>query len=408
MRVLYVVGACLSKNTSANMSHNGYVQGLLENGCQVDILMAADSWGQTDDFLPHWDDAKYYCYPSETIHDRLRKYIGRNVLQSTVSATNSCVQTQKPQKAENLKVTVRKYLKKAYYFLFPIDPKYPLEKQWLKNASKFRADTEYDLVISNSSPAASHKLVAILSHNGHLKYKRWIQIWEDPWYYDLYGGHKEEIFDEENALLNVATEVFYVSPLTLVYQQRYFKESACKMKQIPLPYLAFTSEPEQLYGEISYAYLGDYYSHVRNLAPFYQALCQTKSTGCIYGDSDIVLEKTSQIETSGRVTLDKLATVQEKTTVLVHLCNLRGGQIPGKIYHYSATTKPILFILDGTPEEKKYIREYFERFNRYYFCDNDTQSILSAMNQIETDIADGRKWRPVTEFSPKAVVKQLL
>ena len=123
---------------------------------------------------------------------------------------------QKPQKAENLKVTVRKYLKKAYYFLFPIDPKYPLEKQWLKNASKFRADTEYDLVISNSSPAASHKLVAILSHNGHLKYKRWIQIWEDPWYYDLYGGHKEEIFDEENALLNVATEVFYVSPLTLV------------------------------------------------------------------------------------------------------------------------------------------------------------------------------------------------
>ena len=50
------------------MSHNGYVQGLLENGCQVDILMAVDSWGQTDDLLPHWEDAKYYCYPSETIH----------------------------------------------------------------------------------------------------------------------------------------------------------------------------------------------------------------------------------------------------------------------------------------------------------------------------------------------------
>lgn len=408
MRVLYVVGACLSKNTSANMSHNGYVQGLLENGCQVDILMAVDSWGQTDDLLPHWEDAKYYCYPSETIHDRLRKYIGRNVLQPTVSATNSYVQMQEPQKAGNLKITVREYLKKAYYFLFPIDPKYPLEKQWLKNASKFRADAEYDLVISNSSPAASHKLVAILSHSGHLKYKRWIQIWEDPWYYDLYGGHKEEIFDEENALLNVATEVFYVSPLTLVYQQRYFKESACKMKQIPLPYLAFASESEQSYEKISYAYLGDYYSHVRNLVPFYQALCQMKSPGYIYGDSDIALGQASQIEISGRVTLDKLATVQENTTVLVHLCNLHGGQIPGKIYHYSATTKPILFILDGTPEEKKYIREYFERFNRYYFCDNDTQSILSAMNQIEADIADGRKWNPVTEFSPKAVVKQLL
>ena len=211
MRVLYVVGACLSKNTSANMSHNGYVQGLLENGCQVDILMAADSWGQTDNLLPQWEDAKYYCYPSETIHDKFRKHIGGNVFHPTVSTADSQAQTKEPQKKVNLKVTVRRYLKKAYYFIFPIDPKYPLEKQWLKNASKFRTDVEYDLVISNSSPAASHKLVAILSHNGHLKYKRWIQIWEDPWYYDLYGGHKAEILDEEKALLNVATEVFYVS-----------------------------------------------------------------------------------------------------------------------------------------------------------------------------------------------------
>ena len=48
MRVLYVVGSCLTKNTSANMSHNGYVQGLLENACQVDILMSEDSWGVQD------------------------------------------------------------------------------------------------------------------------------------------------------------------------------------------------------------------------------------------------------------------------------------------------------------------------------------------------------------------------
>ncbi len=40
MDVLYVVGSCLTKNTSANMSHNAYVQGLLENGCNVDIIMA--------------------------------------------------------------------------------------------------------------------------------------------------------------------------------------------------------------------------------------------------------------------------------------------------------------------------------------------------------------------------------
>ena len=106
MRVLYVVGACLSKNTSANMSHNGYVQGLLENDCQVEILMAADSWGQTDNLLPRWKNAKYYCYPSETTHDRLRKHIGRNVLRPTVLAANSYVQTREPQKAASLKLSL--------------------------------------------------------------------------------------------------------------------------------------------------------------------------------------------------------------------------------------------------------------------------------------------------------------
>ena len=73
MKVLYVVGTCLTRNTSANMSHNGYVQGLLENGCEVDILMAKDSWGQEDKGLRKWEDATYYVYDSETFLSKLRK-----------------------------------------------------------------------------------------------------------------------------------------------------------------------------------------------------------------------------------------------------------------------------------------------------------------------------------------------
>ena len=254
----------------------------------------------------------------------------------------------------------------------------------------------------------SHKLVDILAHRGHLKYKRWIQIWEDPWYFDLYGRQKKEIFDEEASLLTAADEVYYVSPLTLLYQQRYFKDNAYKMKQIPLPYLSFSSGAEAIREDISFAYLGDYYSHVRNLMPFYLALSQTRFCGYIYGDSDVVLEGTDKIEVSGRVTLDRLASVQEKSSVLVQLCNLRGGQIPGKIYHYSATRKPILFILDGTSEEKEQIEKYFRKFNRYYFCDNNVQSIISAINRINVDIVHGERWYPVTAFSPKNVVTQML
>ena len=48
MKVLYVTGACLSKNTSANMSHNAFLLGLIESNCEIDVIMANDSWGKED------------------------------------------------------------------------------------------------------------------------------------------------------------------------------------------------------------------------------------------------------------------------------------------------------------------------------------------------------------------------
>ena len=62
MNVLYVTGSCLNKNTSANMSHNAFVKGLLDCGCNVDIIMASNGWGEQDNALPNWGEAKYYTY----------------------------------------------------------------------------------------------------------------------------------------------------------------------------------------------------------------------------------------------------------------------------------------------------------------------------------------------------------
>lgn len=119
------------------------------------------------------------------------------------------------------------------------------------------------------------------------------------------------------------------------------------------------------------------------------------------------MKETDLVKVSGRVTLDILEKVQEQTTVLVHLCNLRGGQIPGKIYHYSATEKPILFILDGTEEEQRIIRDYFSQFNRYYFCSNNQQDIEQAIREMTAHI-DKYKGHVVQEFSPKYIVSKLL
>jgi hypothetical protein len=412
MNVLYIVGTNLKKNTSANISHNAYVQGLLECGCNVDIVMALSSWGQDDSSLPEWEKANYYTYESVSCLDKLRnkfkKYFDAQVIQKESSFINLSLQKNIPKFDNSWKQRVRHILKTIYVGLFHTTHLYPLEQTWLKKASRFKRSINYDVIISNSSPAASHKLVFDLLSKKRIIGKRWIQIWEDPWYYDLYGSHNEKIRQEEHRLLKAAQEIFYVSPLTLNYQKIHFMDCANKMKHIPLPFLKISENKSDNSKEIlEFGYFGDYFSKTRNLNPFYEALIECKTHGYILGDSDLSLKSTKTVQVGGRVTIDKLIQFQDKSDVLVHLCNLQGGQIPGKIYHYSATTKPILFILDGTPEEITMIREYFEKYNRYNFCYNRKDDIVKTIRFFNAGNVDMKK-QPVFEFQPKQVVSILL
>ncbi len=409
MRVLYVTAACLLKNTSANMSHNAYVQGLIENGADLDIIMASDSWGENDSKFQRVAGARYHIYNSVSLSDRLRMK-GRGLISAQTSGISNHAKGNNESsyvQKEFVKIRLRRAVKRVFYSVFKPDPIYPLNKTWLKNARRFKSDTEYDLIVSNSSPSAGHRLVSDLLNSKHVKAKRWVQIWEDPWYYDLYGNHSNAILEEEHNLLRQAQEVLYVSPLTLHYQKKYFPDCAGKMGVIPLPaFLIGNSEQKPLSSPFSFGYFGDYYSHVRNLSPFYEALKESGSIGYIYGDSDLKLSSTDHITVSPRVTLDVLEQIQDNTDVLVHLSNLRGGQIPGKIYHYSVTRKPILFILDGTEEEKSVLKEHFSRFGRYVFCDNTVDDIEKALSSIVK--VSGNECNPVLAFTPKNVVSQFI
>lgn len=411
MKVLYVVGSCLYNNTSANMSHNAYVQGLLENGCDVDIIMASSSFGERDVNLKQWEHANYYEYNSiskaEKLRDSLKKIFDDNRVEQAINKNIFINENEYFAEKKELKRYVRDIVKSVYNNVFIGDNPYYLQQKWLKQASKYKSDTEYDIVVSNSSPAASHKLVEILLKKRRIKFKRWIQIWEDPWYYDIYGNYDEQILEEERKLIQVADEIYYVSPLTLLYQREHFKEYAHKMKSIPLPYFKTESESVDTSDEVSFGYFGDYYSHTRNLKPFYDALLKLNAKGYIFGDTDLYLDSTDKIQVNGRVTLDLLNSVQKNTKVLVNLCNLRGGQIPGKIYHYSATRKPIIFILDGTDKEKIQIKKYFKKYNRYYFCENNEDDISKAIKTfINKEVS--LEENILFDFSPKNIIKKLL
>lgn len=412
MKVLYVVGSNLSRNTSSNISHNAFVKGLLENDCQVDIIMSSDSWGEKDDSLPGFEDAKYYVYDSGSRKDKFKEFFkksfDRNTTEQNSHEKNSESTQQNTISDSGFKKSIRSLIKKLYNFIFNHSHPYNLERSWLKNGIRFKETSPYDLIISNSSPAASHKLELDLISKKRISKTRWIQIWDDPWFFDLYGGHSEEVKKEEHRLLQAAQEIYFVSLLTLDYQKEHFPDCANKMKHIPLPYLK-TEENKTVvnFDHPQFGYFGNYYSKTRNLRPFYDAVVESEAKAFIVGDTDLSFESTKTVRIYNRMTLDKLSDLQQQTDVLVHLCNVRGGQIPGKIYHYSATSKPILFILDGTPEEIVRIKAYFCQFNRYIFCENQKDDILRKIAEIKNGTIQFEE-KPVLAFSPKQVVNELI
>ncbi|WHY90990.1 hypothetical protein QNK12_25665 [Neobacillus cucumis] len=412
MKVLYITGSCLQVNTSANMSHNSFVQGLIENKCDIDIIMSDPGLLAIDLSMPSWKEANYYIYKSVSQMDRIRIVVRSIIDRNRNRTLNNDQILQKD--TEELKGTpnnkIRDSLKYVFYNLLTKDSPHYLSRKWLNNASNFKNKKNYDLVISNSCPPSSHALANTLLKRKKITAKRWIQIWEDPWYYDLYNKQKKEIIlKEEQRLLHNGDEIYYVSPLTLSYQKEHFPEAANKMRCLPLPYLRTNAieKEEKSNQEIVFGYFGDYYSHVRNLKPFYNAAVEINAKVNIYGDTNENFIKTENITISGRVDIGIVNKVQEKTDILIHLCNLKGGQIPGKIYHYSSTKKPIIFILDGENEEKKLLKEYFGKFNRYHFCDNTEESIKEIMLKIMNGEISQDSFI-VDDFSPRNVVSKLL
>ena len=402
MDILVIVGCDLSVNSSANLCHKAYIQGLLNCGCAVDLLTVA---GKDSDQY-HTEELREYAYPMKSLYGSLaERHAGQADGGTSKDAKASSGGQQ--QNAGGLLYKIKRMIHAMY-------GPYEVYIAWKRAAMHFRTDKEYDLVLSVSFPPVSHHLARELIRKKHIKTSHWIQIWEDPWSQDLVfrSLNEEKIItraqQEEASLLDSAERVLYVSPITLAHQQELFPEAAHKMFWLPVPTYYINEEKMTTAAENRYGYFGDYAAQIRNLMPFYQAALQENCIVNICGGSDQMLESRDRITVRPRISLDELRPIEDQTNVLVFLCNLRGGQIPGKIYQYSATLKTILFILDGTDEEQKVLRDYFGRFHRYVFCENTVEDISRAIRDIERGDLHGAVNRPLDCFSPEKIVSEIL
>ncbi len=287
--------------------------------------------------------------------------------------------TIKSKNKNLLKSLVIKFLRRVYHKFSIYDYTYKIAKEIQVDILK---DKDFDIIISSSDPKTSHIVAKRLVNQG-VKHNNWIQYWGDPLANDItnksiYPKCMLKFF--EYNLIKSANKVIYVSPFTYKQQLKDFPGLANRMSWLPIPYIEKKNYNKAVNDVFTIGYYGAYKSNVRNIYPLYNA-CKKMDENVhldIIGDSDLRLEDTGNIKIHPRGNVDSF---EKNADILVCMLNSSGTQIPGKIYHYAATNKPILVLLDGDNIEE--MKEYLESFGRYILCLNDKKDIVTAIKEIK-------------------------
>lgn len=390
MKILFITGQSVNSNTSVTLMNLGYIKGLVELGHQVEIVTSE---------IPN----NHISY-DESIYD-IKNIEIKSLPISKVYNNLSSKNTSNEMKIVS---KFKRFLRRIYYSVSIYDT----QKKWVDNAEKVELNCQsYDYIISSSDPKHSHLFAEKLISKGQVRYKKWIQIWGDPWALDITLKGKylvKKIKQEEERLISIADKVFYVSPMTVEAQKNKYKKYSDKISLLPIAYFN-TYEQESSIGkknfsEVRFGYYGDYNSNIRELRPFYNTAVELNLNTNINGNSDLELGSINNVKVGPRVNLIKLKELEDSTDIFVHLSNNRGTQIPAKVFYYAASYKPILFILDG---EKNILYNYFKKFNRFIFCENNVNSIKGAIKKIQKEGVENYEIKPLKEFSPKVVMRKM-
>jgi hypothetical protein len=384
MNILYVVSRPLNINTSSSIRNRATIDGLVRLGHKIHLITT-----EADKSHSNYDESlvNNSITTTQIKLDGIQKiiHVGRRF--------------KVLSHARNLAYKVMSDLK-IYDNLEGISD-YALKGEI--------TDGDYDLIISSSDPKSSHLFVCVLFENNFLRKTPWIQIWGDPFFSDITRKNtffNSKILKEEKRLLRYACKIIYVSSLTLLEQQKLYTEYACKMSYEPIPYIDKKLYPsvDLRKKELSFLYCGDYTSYVRDIRPLYEAIKNTKHKLTICGNSDIKLESTERISIFPRISFEKLKKLEEACDVLIHLSNLKGTQIPGKIYQYCGTNKPIVFILDGNIE---LLRSNFNNYARFVFVENDREKIIQIVNNFDA-VSKDLKIEPLEELDPARLASEII
>ena len=380
MKVLFVTLFPLENNTSVTISNYGILRGLHQLGHDVTILM------------PHASDAEV-SIPYDVSMFRIVRIKGMPF-----------VELRKAPAKQTLWFKIKRKFRKHFEYL-------DFTRPYLKSVKSVSILNEhFDLVISTSDPKTSHVFVAKMIKQG-LSCDRWIQHWGDPMYGDITRSNSYPnwiIKCIERRIIKMADKVVYVSPFTADMLKTVHPQLSNRIDFVPLPCEENIEEPlaSAESGVLKLAYLGDYSPSIRNILPLYEAVNNMEGVHLtIAGISSLKLENTDKVKVLPRIPQNECHQLEMNSDVSVTVCNLRGTQIPGKVYYAAASQKHMLVILDG--DEKDKLRTYVESFGRYIVCENTIESIQKALCELKEN-KNSAKYTVPEIFMPKNNVTKIL
>ena len=380
MKVLFVTLFPLENNTSVTISNYGLLRGLQLLGHDITVLMPYASADGTSQ-IPYVVSGMRIVRVDGIPFNQLR---------------------QAPKK-QTIWFKIKRKWHKWFDFLDFTAP-------YLQSGTSVSLlDEHFDLILSTSDPKTTHGFVKKLIKKG-LSYGRWIQHWGDPMYGDITrsNAYPNSIVKwYERRIIKWADKVVYVSPFTADMLKQAHPKYTDKIHFVPLPCEEVEQTPlQEKTDTFKLVYLGDYSPSIRNILPLYDAVKELEGVQLtIAGISSLKLDNTDHIMLLPRIPQAQCHQVESEADVSVTVCNLRGTQIPGKVYYAAATQKHMLVILDG--DEKDKLRAYIESFNRYIVCDNNVESIKVALSKIQQN-RNKVKYNVPTIFLPEYNVSAIL
>ena len=356
------------------------IKGLRENGFEIDFVTIKESATTTLNDLSKYaflNDINVYYANANLAYDRI-------------------VKQERKGKIKQLIVSL---IRKLYHAVSIFDYTNKISKTI---SIKELTGKNYEFIISVSDPKTSHKVVKTLKKQ-KVTGKKWIQYWGDPLALDITkpGFYPEWVYNKiESGLLKGADKVIYTSPFTVEEQGNLFPRYKEKFYFVPTAYIK-----EKLFmdtdGTYTIGYYGAYKSKVRDIRPLYNACKNRNDLDLnIVGDTDIVLEEKDNIKIYTRREIEEF---ENNTDLFVCILNKSGTQIPGKLYHYAATNRPVLVIVDGDKQDE--MIQFLKNFNRYYICQNEELSIGEAITRIKSE---SKAFAPLEELSSVNVAKKII